>query len=69
MSAKGLDNQKQREALDMAVLSKPVNQAFVVRSDRAEEFINHKNTESLEIIKRVAEGFLKSINDSKTRQN
>ena len=31
---------KKQELIDMAVMSKPVNLAFVVREDKADEFIN-----------------------------
>ena len=35
---------KMEELIDMAVMSKPVNLAFVVREDKADEFINSKSS-------------------------
>lgn len=35
---------KMKELIDMAVMSKPVNLAFVVREDKADEFINSKSS-------------------------
>ena len=45
----------------MKVLAKPINKAFVLDPDKAEEFINHRNPESLKKINEMAEEFMKSI--------
>lgn len=41
----------------MRIFSKPVNQAFVVDIDKAEEFINHKNPNALN--KQIEEAVIK----------
>lgn len=49
----------------MKVLAKPINKAFVLDPDKAEEFINHKNPESLKKINEIAEEFMKSIENNR----
>lgn len=37
-----VDLEVKKELIDMAVMNKPVNLAFIVREDKAEEFINSR---------------------------
>lgn len=49
----------------MKVLAKPINKAFVLDPDKAEEFINHRNSKSLKKINEMAEEFMKSIENNR----
>lgn len=49
----------------MKVLAKPINKPFILDPDKAEEFINHKNPESLKKINEVAEEFMKCIENNR----
>lgn len=52
----------------MKVFAKPINKAFVLDPDKAEEFINHRNPESLKKINEMADEFLKIIENNKKSQ-
>lgn len=52
----------------MKVFAKPINKAFVLDPDKAEEFINHRNPESLKKIETMADEFLKIIENNKKSQ-
>ena len=49
----------------MRILTKPINKAFVLDPDKAEEFINHRNPESLKKIREMADEFMKSIENNR----
>lgn len=58
-SEKG-DLEIKEELMDMAVMNKPVNLAFIVREDKAEEFINSKTSkETMDKIRKQASEMMK----------
>lgn len=56
-----INNIQKREDDDMAVLTKPNNKAFSVKSDMEKKFLNHTNHKDLELIQIAASKFDKNI--------